>query len=694
MKKIFLLVSLQQMIRGAAVNITRPLPAVKWFDDKSYTLVKKDSSGTKTVLVDARTGKESAVPEKKEEAALKGSVREKDNDIYFVAADKSEKRLTNDKDKEVNYTLSPDGNYVAYTKKNNLFIADVNSAKEIQLTTDGGDNIYNGYAAWVYWEEIFGRGTRYRAFWWSPDSKHLAYMHFDETNVPVFPLYNATGQHGEIEKQHYPKAGDANPEVKTGIIDIATLKTTWADFNEKDDQYFGWPGWNAGGTALWLPWLNRGQDHLIVYAVDPVNGSKKPVYEETQKTWIDLDAQNRITYLSGNAGYILKSDKDGWENLYLYKMDGTLVNQVTTGNHWGTAIQYTDEKKKIIYFTARKENSARYDLYRVNFDGKNYKRLSFGDFTHNVQLSPGGSFFITTYSNASSPQKMAVLDNNGKFLRDLGDARGDDFDNYNFAKNELLRMKTPDGFDLPAYITWPLNFDKNKRYPVLISIYGGPNAGTVMDGWRFSGQSQWWAKEGLIQISIDHRASGHFGKNGINYMHRNLGKWEMNDYIEWAKWLRSQTWVDSARVCITGGSYGGYITSMALTYGADYFTHGIANSGVIDWQLYDTHYTEKFMDKPDENPEGYKNGSVITYAAKLKGVLRIVHGTMDDNVHIQNNIQFIDKLEELKKPFEMMFYPGGRHGWGGNKAIQQRNETTKFYYRYLLNKPVPAEMIN
>jgi dipeptidyl-peptidase-4 len=240
-------------------------------------------------------------------------------------------------------------------------------------------------------------------------------------------------------------------------------------------------------------------------------------------------------------------------------------------------------------------------------------------------------------------------------------------------------------------LTLPPHLDQTKKYPVLISIYGGPNAGTVADGWRMNIQSQGLATEGLIQLAVDHRASGHFGKEGVALMYRNLGKWEMNDYIEAVKWLRSKPYVDSTKICITGGSYGGYVTCMALTYGADYFQYGVANFSVTDWKLYDTHYTERYMNTPSENPEGYAFGSVITHAAKYKGLLRIVHGTTDDNVHMQNTLQLVDTLENLGKHFELMVYPNERHGWGPPKSDHLRMESIRFYYKYLLEKEFPEK---
>jgi dipeptidyl-peptidase-4 len=323
-------------------------------------------------------------------------------------------------------------------------------------------------------------------------------------------------------------------------------------------------------------------------------------------------------------------------------------------------------------------------------NGTDMKRLTFGDYQHQVSLSPNGKNFVTTYSNTQTPTKVALLDTKGKLVRELGDAKGTDLDNYALAKTELIRIKSADGlFDLPAMVTWPSNMDPNKKYPLLVSIYGGPNAGTVMDGWKWNANQQFYAQEGMIQVAFDHRASGHFGKAGVNYMHRNLGYWEMEDYMAMAKWFIEKGQADPTKICITGFSYGGYMSAYALTYGSNVFTHGMAGGSVVDWKLYDSHYTEKFMDTPAENPDGYKSGNVLTHIDKYKGMLQIVHGTMDDNVHMQNSIQLISALEDKGKEFEFMLYPGGRHGWGGAKGVHFNNLKTKFIYKYLLEKPVP-----
>lgn len=674
---------------GRKPSITQPIPVIRgWVDEEHY------------IITDPKDGKQYQVSVKdnvrelympKPESDVK--VYSQNNDVYIQYANEQPKRLTHSPEElEENPTLSPDRKSIAFTKKGNLYSIDVESGVETQYTYDGTDVIYNGWSSWVYFEEILGRPTKYKAFWWSPDSKRIAFMRFDDTNVPMFPIYVSKGQHGYLEETRYPKAGDPNPTVRVGFVETGTpdKNVIWADFNELDDQYFGQPYWAYNSQTIMVQWMNRDQTNLKFYEIDPVTGSKKEIYNEEQSSWINLDHDERITYLADNKHYILKSDKTGWAHYYLYTLDGKLVNPLTEGEWQVSKIQYIDEKSKTLYFTARKENSARYDLYSVTFSGKSLKRLTFGDYSHQINFSPGGKYFITTYSNVKTPTRIALLNNKGKVINELADSKSVDFDNYNVGKTEFVYIPSEDGkYQLPAVITYPIDFDASKEYPVIMSIYGGPDAGTVYDTWKGT-SNQYWAKEGIIQIAADHRASGHFGKKGVALMHRNLGHWEMIDYETVAKWLKSKPYVAKNKLLITGHSYGGYITCLALTKSSDYFDFGIAGAPVTSWELYDTHYTERFMDRPQDNPDGYANGSVLKYIDKYKGGLRVMHGDLDDNVHMQNTMQLVDALTDRDKPFELMIYPGSRHGFEYRKSGYDFKERVRFYYEYLLEKPVPS----
>lgn len=679
---------------GRGYTVTKAINSyIGWADKEHYLEV--DQSDKRTYKVHVKSGKRDLY---KPLPTSDVQVFIRDKDLYIKYGSESPKKLTNSPDaEEQNPTLSPDGKSVAYTRKGNLYSINVANGTETQYTNDGTDVIYNGWSSWVYYEEILGRPTNYKAFWWSPDSKQIAFMRFDDTQVPMFPIYVSKGQNGYLEETRYPKAGQANPKVKVGFVKEGQSSVTWAEFDENDDQYFGQPYWSFNSQSIMVQWMNRDQNNLKFYAVEPSSGAKKEIYDEKQPSWINLDHDERITYLQDNKHYILKSDKSGWAHYYLYTLDGKLLNPITQGDWQVNSLACIDEKSKVVYFTARKENSATMDLYRVDYTGKNMKRLTFGDYTHNVNVSPDGQYFITSYSNVKTPTKVALLDNKGKLIKELADAKSADFEKYKIGKTDYFTIKSEDGkFDLPVIITYPTDFDESKEYPVLMYIYGGPDAGTVKNTWKLStaspygGVSQYWANEGIIQIECDHRASGHFGKQGVAYMHRNLGHWELIDYITIAKWLKEKPWVAKNKLLITGHSYGGYMTCLALTKGADYFDFGIAGAPVTSWELYDTHYTERWMDTPQDNPEGYRNGSVLTYVDQYKGGLRILHGDMDDNVHMQNTIQLVDKLTDKDIPFEFMIYPGSRHGWSPTKRNYDFKERMRFYYENLLNKPLPT----
>jgi dipeptidyl-peptidase-4 len=702
------LLTYEQVYGRGGPRLIQSIPSpFKWLDD-NYYLIKKRLDGNPVFMkVDALTGKETLyvdfspykkyLPEDFDFAGIPFHSVDYTKFIFIANKDlflfnsmtNEFKQITDNPSEEKNPTFSPDENKIAFTRENDLYIIDLTAGKEIRLTFDGAELIYNGWASWVYYEEILGRSSRYRAFWWSPDSKMIAFLRFDDSPVPVFPLFRAEGVHGELEMTRYPEPGDPNPLVKLGVIHLESGKTIWLDDTQKEDHYVAWPFWSPDSRTLVFQSLNRDQDDMRFIAADPYSGEIKEIYHEHQDSWVDFFED--IYIFKDGSGFLIRSDKSGWKNLYHYSFDGNLISQVTSFDWQVKSIECVNEKTKTVYFLGTGGNSTETHLFSIRLNGTKLKKLTSLTGNHRTLVSPSGKLFYDMYSNIQTPEKQEILNVNGKSIHFVGDSKNPVMDDYNMGKSELFTIPIKDGYALPASWILPPDFNQNTRYPVIINIYGGPESPEVANSYPSRLSGYYLAQNGIIVISIDHRGSGHFGKNGSSQMHRNLGKWEMNDYIEAVKWLQSKSFIDREKIGITGGSYGGYITCMALTFGADYFNYGIANYSVTDWHLYDNVYTERYMDTPDQNPEGYEFGSALTHAANYKGKLLITHGTIDDNVHMQNSIQLIDKLQDQGKDFEMMLYPGERHGWGGPKRDHLSKLTLKFWFENLLEKEFVEE---
>lgn len=685
-------------------RILKSLPKIAgWFDDRNYLITKSENGKLLLMKVRADDGDEeilldySAYDNTLIEYDLTldesianttdytGFLFKKNNDYYFFSRS-SEKmvRLTTDNAEKKNPTLSPDGKKVAYTKNRDLYYADTETGKEYRLTYDASETIYNGWASWVYMEEILGRSGNSKAFWWSPNSEMIAFLNTDDSPVPKFPLYRADGIYGEIEWEHYPKPGDANPDVKLGIVHLSNKQVVWVDEDEAVDQYTAWPFWTPDSRQLFYQVLNRGQDHLQILSADPKTGKSILIYEERQSTWVEFFED--IVMLEDMSGFIMRSDKDDFHHLYYYDLKGNLKARLTSGSWTVKKIVFVDKKKGKVFFEANKKFPLETHLFSVGLDGKGIIRLTSAPGTHSTSFSPEGSFFYSTYTSADTPHKVELFDSDGGSVRLLFDRRGSAYDEYDLGTTEFFDITTEDGLLLHAMWVLPPDFDETKKYPVLLSVYGSPGRNDVTNSFSAYLDRYFVAQSGIIYFVVDHRGSLFYGGKGKEYMYRNLGRWEMNDYIQAVKWLRKKPFIDESRIAITGSSYGGYLACMALTFGSDYFTHGIADFSVTDWRLYDNVYTERYMDKPEENPEGYKFGSAMTHASNYKGMLRLTHGTMDDNVHMQNTLQLVDKLTTFNKDFELMIYPNERHGVGFPKWAHLQREYIKFLYRYLLNK--------
>jgi len=691
-------------------RVSNQVAIMGWTDDTHYLIRTFDADKNLVIQsVDIITAKGVIVPPVKSDRELlsqslpqgttltmndvispdmQSAIIVKENDLFFfTTGDKEVKRLTNDKTAEVNTRFSPDGKKIAYTKNKDLYVYDLTNNRETRLTFDASDKIYNGYSSWVYMEEILGRSSRYAAFWWSPDGNKVADLRTDETEVPVFTLNRldeADGIHGLIEATPYPKAGDPNPKVKMGIADIATAETVWVKTDYTVDQYIAWPFWTPDSKKLAIQVVSRDQNDIKIILADPLSGDFTQIYNESRRTWVEF--YKDIYVMKNGSGFIVRSYINDWENLYYYGWDGKLITQLTNFNFRVTGIDRVDEDMKTVYFSATGHESTDSHAFRVRLDGKNLLQITKGEGTHSVSISPKGTYFIDTWNSIISPGSIIALDKKAKVIREVYKFEQPAFDPSKNSRTEMVKIMTTDGlFNMPAIITYPVNFDPNKKYPVIFAIYGGPGRPNISNIWSGDNPS-WNSMNGIITFVVDHRGSGQFGKKGQDYMYRCLGKWEILDYEDAVKWLLTKPYADATRMAITGHSYGGYMTCLALTKGADYWTHGFAESSVTDYRLYDNIYTERFMDTPRDNPEGYKDGSALTFAKNYQGKLYITHGDMDDNVHMQNSIYLISRLQDEGKSFEFMLYSGGRHSLRGSKAIHSGNEENNFWIRSFFGK--------
>ena len=587
-----------------------------------------------------------------------------------------------------NVTPSPDSTMVAFTRGGDLWVRTVADSVETRLTFDGSELILNGYASWVYYEEIFGRASQYRAFWWSPDSRRLGFYRFDNSKVPMFPIYSPFGQDGKLNQTRYPKAGEANPSVRIGIIEARRgAQPVWADFDDSPEQYFGTPFWGADSRELYVSREPRRQSVLDLYAVSVADGSKRHVYhEEYPDAWVEWIEGMIFT---DKGLYMARNFETGWEQIYFLGYDGTL-KRLTVGENWGIRLLKVDEKKGDVWFTAKRDDRLHTTLYRLDKKGRitalTDPRLN----VTGIRISEDGKSFTAMGSTAASPwqQLSGRMD---RYAMETHLTPGPVPSERPVP--ELVRISN-DGFDLYGLMSLPEGFDASKKYPVQMQLYGGPGTPYVRDSWGDRDASDTWCWEnGIIYIVVDPRSAGENGRRGMDQAFRRMTVIELQDYIAWAEWLQALPYVDGSRIGVKGFSFGGTTTAMLVLRYPQYFRCGIAGGGVYDWHLYDTHYTERFMDTPQANPDGYAEASVMTWVPKvfegdgpkpLPGALCLTHGTGDDNVHFQNTLQLVDALEQAGYQFELRIYPDGMHGYRGKQHEHDAAAEEIFWTKWLL----------
>ncbi|WP_291285836.1 S9 family peptidase [Flavobacterium sp.] len=576
-------------------------------------------------------------------------------------------------------TFSPDGTKIAYAKENNLYVYDLASKKTTAVTTDGKKNaIINGITDWVYEEEF----SFVRAFDWSKDSKKLAYIRFDESAVPEFSMsIFQKDLYPTIETFKYPKAGEKNSVVSLHIYDAVSNTGKKVDLGNYNDFYIARLQWTNDNNVLSAQVLNRHQDNLDLLFVDGTTAAAKVVLNEKDKAYVDVT--DNLTFLKDNS-FIWTSEKDGFNHIYVYDKNGKLKNQVTKGNWEVTSYYGFDEKNKTVFYQSTENGSINRDIYRIALDGKNKVRLSKNTGTSSATFSPNFQFFINTFSSNLQPttytlneaktgKEIQVIENNKELSSKLAA--------YNLPAKEFFVLKTAKGNELNAWILKPKDFDPSKKYPVFMYQYSGPGSQQVNNDWNNS-DDYWFVsltQQGYIVACVDGRGTGFKGADFKKVTQKELGKYEVEDQIDAAKVIGAYPYVDVTRIGIFGWSYGGFMASNCIFQGNDVFKMAIAVAPVTNWRFYDSVYTERYMQTPQENASGYDQNSPINHVDKLKGKFLLIHGSADDNVHVQNSMQMMEALIQANKQFDSQIYPDKNHGiYGGKTRIQLYNKMTNF----------------
>jgi dipeptidyl-peptidase-4 len=576
-------------------------------------------------------------------------------------------------------TFSPDGTQIAYAKDNNLFIYTVASKTTKQITSDGKKNaVINGITDWVYEEEF----AFVRAFDWSGDSKKLAYIRFDESQVPEFSMSMFRKDlYPTIETFKYPKAGEKNSEVSLHIYDVIATATKEINLKNYTDFYIARLKWTNDANVLSAQVLNRHQDNLDLLFIDGNSGTPKVVLNEKDKAYVDVT--DNLTFLKDNS-FIWTSEKNGFNHIYVYDKTGKLKNQVTNGNWEVTNYYGFDEKNQTVFYQSVENGSINRDVYRIGLNGKNKVRLSKNTGTNAATFSPNFQFYINSFSSATQPTNYTLNDaKTGKELQSIENnvALADKLKAYNLPSKEFFTLKTDKGNELNAWILKPKDFDSNKKYPVFMYQYSGPGSQQVNNDWN--GTDDYWfmmlTQQGYIVACVDGRGTGFKGADFKKCTQKEMGKYEVEDQIDAAKVIGNYPFVDKTRIGIFGWSYGGFMASNCIMKGNDVFKMAIAVAPVTNWRFYDSIYTERYMQTPQENASGYDENSPINHVDKLKGKFLLIHGSGDDNVHVQNSMQMMEALIQANKQFDSQIYPDNNHGiYGGKTRIQLYNKMTNF----------------
>lgn len=668
----------------------RPTFGVQWLvDGTSYSQIQPGEGGRLALVrVDAKTGNNTLFYDaaKLEAALVAAGLKAEDvkkvtgfpgfifnksqtatlldvnNDLYFYDfAAGAAKRLTSNADEEREPDFSPDGRKVSFVRGNNLFVVDLASGRETQLTKDGGEKTLNGVLDWVYEEELYGRGDK-RGYWWSPDSSAIAFLRTDETPVRPFTIVNHQGVNQEVEEEFYPKSGAPNPLVRLGVAEIGNASVKFVDTSKykPEDFLVVRVGWSPDSKRVIYQAENRIQTFLDLNAADRTSGATTTLFKETSPAWVEVI--DNAEWLN-DGSFIWQSARDGYKHLYHYDASGKLIKQITNGDWEVREFYGADERNGFLYFSATKDSTIAPQIYRIKLDGTGLQKISTGNGSHFVSFDPNFTYFIDSYSDVTTPTQTRLYSADGTLVRVINENPVPVLAQYKLSKPEFLKVKTRDGFEMEAMMIRPPDFDASKKYPVMQFTYSGPHAPQVRNAW--AGTTGMWyqmlAQKGYIIWVVDNRSASGKSTKSEYAVYKNFGESELRDLEDGINYLKTLPYVDASRIGLHGWSFGGYMTAYALTH-SNAWKMGIAGGTVTDWRLYDSIYTERYMSTPELNPEGYRKSSVQTAAGNLSGKLMLIHGAIDDNVHLQNTMQLVFELQKAGKQFDLMLYPTARHG--------------------------------
>lgn len=591
-----------------------------------------------------------------------------------------------EKGKQQEATFSPNGERVAFVRDNNIFIKTLRFGTENQVTNDGQKNaIINGVPDWVYEEEF----AFSKAFAWSPDSKFLAYIRFDETAVKEYSMKMFQGKSPSLKENasypgeytyKYPKAGEQNSLISVFSYDLKSKTKIEVDLGEETDIYVPRLKWTADANDLAVFRLNRRQNKIDVLFANPHTGDSRLFFTEKNDRYIGEDFLDDFIFLPDNDYFVVNSERDGFSHLYLYDRQGFEVRQLTQGEYDVTDFYGFDSKKKIFYYQAAKKSPMQREVYYVSLDKKKQGTLSPREGTNKAVFSSGFQYFINEYTSLDTPKTFSLYDNKGSLVRVLEDnkALNEKLSEYTISSKSFFNFETSEGVSLNGWMIKPVNFDESKQYPVVMTQYSGPNSQQVLDRWSVSWYN-YLAQEGFLVVCVDPRGTGARGQDFRKVTYMQLGKYESDDQVEAARYLTTLPYVDKNNISIWGWSYGGFMTLLSMEKGGDLFKAGVAIAPVANFKFYDTVYTERFMRTPLENPDGYEDNAPLNHPEGITGRLLLIHGSADDNVHLQNTMEMAEALVQANVQFDMAIYTNRNHGiYGGNTRMHLYQRVTDF----------------